>query len=136
MQGETNIHNLIFFNGSDIHDIPKTGISLWLTGARIFSLFWFSYCFFIPVINALSSKARDLFIKIRFPVIPVWIGIVFLSNHLISKGFEALDLFRQHHIVEIKETNFAFLFLVVSISLYANYKNDGLQRNIDKYTKT
>ena len=132
-QGETNIHNLYIFARSDKNNNFKTGLELWITGERIFALFWVFYCLLIPIINTFSSKVRNFTRKIHFPVIPLWIGIIFLLNHLLSKLFERIELFsiNSHAVVEIKETNFAFLFFVVSISLYVIYKSDADHANIN-----
>lgn len=118
-QGEVNIHNLRIFQGVDSENNIKTGLKLWLTGNRLFALFWLFLCFLIPLFCTISSRVAGWFRKISFPVMPLWIGILFILNHLISMVLLKMNLFPSNvPVEEIKETNFALLFLVVSTSLF------------------
>jgi hypothetical protein len=117
-QGEINLHNLSIFHENDKNMNDKLGLLKWITSGRIFSLFWFFFCVLIPLLNEYSLKARRVFGKFLFPVIPVWIGVLFLMNHIISRFFGSFDLVKLHILVETKETVFAFLFLITSIALY------------------
>lgn len=124
MQSETNLHNLCFFQAYN-----KTMIGWWMTPHGIFALIWLFYCVLIPLVNKFSLKVHNIIGKINFPVIPLWIGILFIMNHIISKIFEKMVLFTDHQpIVEIKETNFAFLFFLASISLYTIHINKSPYR--------
>ncbi len=129
LQGETNIHNLILFHSDDIHEIKKTGIKAWFTAARLFSLLWFFYCLAIPIVNSISSKSNKLFLKFHLPIVPIWVGIFFLLNHLIVKGFETFTLL-ENSVIEIKELNYALLFLLVGITFYNKYLIDNRLTNI------
>lgn len=122
-QQETNIHNLWIFQGYDRNLNEKVGFQRWYTSARIFSIFWFLYSVLVPIMNENSIKAQNFFGRIYFPVIPLWISILFLMNYIISRVL-AMNQFKipVHSISEIQETNFAFLFFIASISLYYLHK--------------
>jgi hypothetical protein len=121
-QGEINIHNLWVFQGYDKNENSKTGIEAWYTSSRIFTMIWIFYCLLIPIINRYSVKTRNLLRKLSFPVIPLWIGVLFLANHIISKIYASLYHFKLASYdlptVEIKETNFAILFFLGALSFY------------------
>jgi hypothetical protein len=127
-QGETNLHNLYFFQRY-IKNSPVIG--WFMTPERIFVLIWLFYCLLIPICNKFSLKVRNFIRKIYFPIIPIWLGILFPLNQLISEIFEKMQiLLGLQAIIEIKETNFAFLFFLASISLYIKYKNNPGQVDI------
>ena len=125
-QKELNVHNLWIFQSYDNDLSPKTGFKKWITSAKIFAYIWLLYCVIIPIINEYSSRIRNTFRKFYFPVIPLWIGILFPLNHVISRVFENMDRIKNQllfeSVIETKETLFAFLFLMASISLYYLYK--------------
>jgi len=60
-----------------------------------------------------KSTKEDGFFE-YFPVIPIWLGIMFPLNYMVSKAFEP---YCKPPAVEIKECNFAFLFMVVALYL-------------------
>jgi hypothetical protein len=102
-----------------------------MTPERIFVLIWLFYCLLIPICNKFSLKVRNFIRKIYFPIIQIWLGILFPLNQLISEIFEKMQiLLGLQAIIEIKETNFAFLFFLASISLYIKYKNNPGQVDI------
>lgn len=125
IQKETNLHNLAYYNPTDNFDGKvKIGIKQWLSPEGIFILFWIGFCLCIPAVNALSSKIKNFIQKIYFPILPIWIGILFFLNQLIFEIFKIIEVFPVHSVAEIKETNCALLFLFASTLLYADYKNN------------
>lgn len=124
-QGETNLHNLYIFTGTNKDDSVKSGLARWLTGSKVYAAAWIFFCLLIPAIMTFFPKKFNFIHRIVFPVVPLWIGILFLINHFISKFFEKSDLFsiHPHAVVEVKETIYALLFLVACISLYYLYKD-------------
>jgi hypothetical protein len=125
-QDEISIHNLWLFEGYDQNNTPKTGIMRWVTAARIFALFWLVYCVIIPVLNYLSSGVRRIISKISLPVVPLWLGFLFVLSYIISKTVEKLYLISDRQPVdEIKETSFYFLFLAVCISFFVAYRKEA-----------
>lgn len=126
-QGEINIHNLWIFQSYDKNLKAKVGASHWYTSARIFALIWLFYCVLIPVFNAVSLRIRTIFERFYFPVIPLWLGGLFLINQFIAALLEInLPYWNTSSpIIETKETNFAFLFFVVGVSLHFRNKNQS-----------
>ncbi len=122
-QKEFNFHNLYMFQGTDRDMNLKTGLMYWFTGHKIFAYFWITFCLLIPLASALFAKLRYFLKRIFFPVMPIWLGGLFLVNHLISKICEGMNLFSwPTPIVETKETLFAFLFLISTIYFYFDQK--------------
>lgn len=122
-QKEFNFHNLYMFQGVDKEMNLKSGIKYWFTGHKIFAYFWITFCLLIPIASVVSAKFRDFLKRIFFPVMPVWLGGLFLVNHLVSKVCEGMSLFSwPTPIVETKETLFAFLFLISLIYFYKDHK--------------
>lgn len=125
-QKEFNFHNLYMFQGIDRDQNLKSGLKYWFTGHKLFAYFWITFCLLIPLASALYSKSNDFLKRISFPVMPVWLGGVFLVNHVVSKVCEGMNLFSwPTPIVETKETIFAFLFLVSTIYIYSDHKKLG-----------
>ena len=110
-QGETNIHNLrVLYDDAPVRPY------------RLFTLFWFSIVFTVPVIAALYEPARRLFRRF-VPIFPWALGGLFVFNDVFAKVPEALirmgaldlwDLFR----VEVRETNLSVLAAVTGFYLY------------------
>lgn len=123
-QGELNLHNLNFWEALDIHDKSKHGLIRFYSSVAIYSYFWFIYCVMIPILNRYSLKIQKIITKLYLPVIHVFLGSLFLINFMTFELIERINLIALRSLGEIKETNFALLFLFVSISLYMNYKND------------
>lgn len=121
VQSETNLHNLYIFDSIDKNNVRKSIFEQLLSAPGILILFWFSYCFFLPIID-LKSKATSTFLsKIKLPVIPVWVGSIFILNQLVFAFLKFLNLVDVHAIAEVKETNVAFLFTIACIGLYRKY---------------
>lgn len=134
-QHEINFHNLWVFQGCDRNNHLKPWIDRWTDSGRIFSLIWFGYCLLIPVAYKYMSKVHVWLDNIYFPIVPLWIGILFMVNYLISKVFEIFFPYTgnsQSPPIELKETNCAVLFLVVSIALF--YIHRQLMKNISENT--
>lgn len=123
-QKEFNFHNLYMFQGIDRDLNLKSGLKYWFTGHKLFAYFWITFCILIPLASVVSSRIKDFLNRIYFPVMPLWLGGLFLVNHLTSKVCEGMNLFSwPTPIVETKETLFAFLFLVSTVYFYTDHKN-------------
>lgn len=123
VQQETNLHNFEIFNRTDAqgHDKP-TAERLW-SFDFLFSLFWLSFCFLVPVADKFCPGPLK---PAGLPVVPLALGAVFPAYYLMTKIFEhALladwSLYRAH--AEIKEFVFSWLFVLVSLLLFS--KKDG-----------
>ena len=118
-QGELNIHNLQIFHGKTAEGQDKGFIALMTNIDRLFSVFWFTYCLLVPIAYKNSVRVKKTLNRISLPIIPIWIGVFFMLNYLISKVFE----WSLQSVVEIKEHNFAYLFVVVAVWFVWNYKS-------------
>ena len=126
-QGELNIHNLFAVAGRNADGAPKTGLDQWLTVGKLFSLFWLGYCVCIPLLAAVSSRVRRFLDHINLAIVPLWIGLVFPINHLLSKFVVQLSGADGHYVVEVKESNFAVLFGVFGLFLYFQVRSKRSQ---------
>lgn len=117
-QHEMNLHNLRLLKPDNINGHVQIGIQQWTSPEGIFILIWLFYCLLIPLLDKLSNKTHNFITKIHFPLLSIWIGILFFIHQLVYEGFKAMEYFPVHPLAEIKETNCAFLFLIASISLY------------------
>ncbi len=123
-QSEFNFHNLYFFHGETESGDRKSFWTLLLNMDRMFSIFWFSYCFLIPFFYHFSSAAKHFLDKIRMPIVPMFFAAIFLANYAASKVLEAiLDSNIHHPTVEIKESNIAMLFFVLAIWFLRNVRS-------------
>ena len=118
MQSEINLHNLSLFHGRDAEGERKTGIALMLSMNMLFTLFWLTYCVAFPVAIALSARLRETIDRWNLPSFGISVGSLFLLNYAFSKASEVwFGPALRHDIVEIKESNFALLFLLAGIVL-------------------
>jgi UDP-N-acetylmuramyl pentapeptide phosphotransferase/UDP-N-acetylglucosamine-1-phosphate transferase len=131
-QGETNIHNLWLFQRYEKNTIEKTGLRLWMSTSRLFAYSWLLYCVIIPILNYLSGKMRKFYKKINLPIVPLWIGFLFVLAYIISKVVEKLWLHDEGRPVnEISEISFYFLYLLVSLSFLIKYKKAISSKDIN-----
>ncbi len=124
-QEEINIHNIDIFHSSTEDGTRKTGLALWLNLDRLFSLFWFIYCCLLPLLYKFHYQTKKTLDRIYLPIVPIFMGLFFILNYLLSKMIEfQVNTLLHDSIVEIKESNIAFLFFVVSIWFYKRSKNN------------
>jgi hypothetical protein len=124
-QKEINVHNLFLFHGQDENGLRKTGIELWYNLDRLFSLFWILYCLIIPLLDRSVKGVAVFFRTLNLPIVPIWIGSLFLVNYILSKALEKTDLLGSiQPIVEIKEANLGFLFLVIGVDFYLKFRKE------------
>jgi hypothetical protein len=115
VQDETNIHNLAVFHGI-------------LNFEHLFTCFWITYCLIIPVLYSRSMIIATWIDRINLPVIPMWLGALFLINYVIFiiLKISLWETFR-HQVVEVKETCMGFLFLISSIDFIGKTAGDEIQ---------
>jgi hypothetical protein len=124
-QDEINTHNLWLFQSYDKSDNQKTGLRRWITSPRLFALFWLFYCVIIPILDYQSPGMHRIFRKIDLPVVPLWIGPLFILSYFLSKIVEKMWLYTDMQpINEVKETSFYFLLIVACISFFVTYKKE------------
>ena len=124
MQDEINIHNLNIFHGKTEDGQSKSFWGRLFEMERLFSLFWFSFCFVLPIVSLLNARIFGFLKKINIPIVPISLGVLFMINYLMSKIVETHILNdMQHYLVEMKESNISILILAVSIWFwYSNKK--------------
>ena len=108
VQKELSIHNLNIFQKS-----MSDGSIM----NQLFVAFSLGYCFFIPFLNKFFSVFRRFRERIAIPLVPMSIGTFFLVTYLVYKVFKwyILDPKFGWPLSEIKESVWAFLFLVIAI---------------------
>ena len=115
-QNEFNLHNMDVFHGKTETGERKSFFALLLNMDRLFSIFWFSYCFLVPLIFRFSAVGRTLLKQLLMPIVPLSLGVVFVGNYAANKVLELIVESELHHsIVEIKESNIAMLFFILAV---------------------
>jgi len=125
IQKEITIHNLIVFQKEfrPLSFFNLTSLNTW------FTVFSFGFCFFIPLLNKMSIKVSNRLRQIGLPIVPIEIGFIFIISYLIHsivKFFTHSDLcsfsgsFQDNlgmfgSIVEIRESIWAFLYLIIAV---------------------
>ena len=118
VQGEINLHNLEVFSSVDMQGRSKPGLTRFLTIKGLFFLFWFVYCVLLPLFVKFWRFGADRIRRINLPVIPIRLGMIFLGNWIVYRFLRYLaegDIKFTHTMDEIKECNFAFLFLLAAL---------------------
>lgn len=118
-QEEFNLHNLSAWEASNFLD-PD----------RMFDLFWFVFAVFMPAV-ALVAPSFKQFASRYVPIIFWGIGVLFLYNYLWAKLakilFSAVYAFEKisfsQAVQEIKESNYAILFILVGLFAVWDLKN-------------
>jgi hypothetical protein len=117
-QGEFNIHNLNFIQ-------HETGLGSSLKGMllnfnRLFIMASVLYCILIPLAHKYSAKLRDLFLRLRLPILTLWFGVLFVVNEVTSKTLEVFVINARCQsgcpaIAEIKEALWGLFVLLWAI---------------------
>ena len=117
VQRETNIHNLVIFNRNDANWQGKTGAAEFLSAERMFSLFWLGFCLATPLAHALVPPLRRLLERVRMPIVPLLLGVLFLVNYSMGEFLKphALRVRLDWPLMEIKECLFSVLFLLIAV---------------------
>ena len=126
MQGEINLHNLKFFHRfADLAQTQEKPFwALMLDIGRLYAIFWFTFCIVIPLLTKTSSNMAKFFREINVPIVPLWIGIFFLINYILSNIiYSNVNINKYTSLMEIKECVSAFIFLIVSSYFWSNRKN-------------
>lgn len=127
-QREFNIHNITIFHGTDTEGRRKL-----LNMDRAFSVFWLLYCIAIPVsVRFHQGLARHLN-WLNLPLVPIWLGVFFPVNYLLSKSIALAPHYAEfknfdHWTVEVKESLFAFLFVLVAFYFLQQSKRSASQK--------
>jgi len=126
LQNEFNIHNLKIFHTRDEHGVFKSGLHKWLTIERMFALFWLGFCVLTPLAYRFITPLRRLITAINLPVVGLTIGLLFPFNYAITKFLESILIGPLEELgypmIEIKESTFAFLFMLVAWDFVARHR--------------
>ena len=117
-KGEINIHNLTPFSRTNDDGIGW-GFS------RLFSIFVLLYCVLTPVVYRLSSGARNILNRVQVPIVPLWLGGICIANYLVSMWMKSVEADANMHVyaIEVKEMNFAIIFLAFGLYCYKLSRN-------------
>lgn len=118
-QGETTLHNLNFWEALDPAGLEKHGISRFYSSVALYNYFWFVLFLVIPPLSKLWPEADSFFNKAGIPVTKALYGFLFLTNFIVFELLEATNI-ELRPIGEIKETNFALLYLAACVSIKYN----------------
>lgn len=116
-QEELNVHNIDLFEFT-------------LKFETLFDLFWMSLTVALPLIVMFKKPMRD-FVDRFFFVPPIGIGLLFVFNYLWAKvselifqtrfAFTVVPFFQA--VQEIKESNYALLFIIVAVAVVWDSSN-------------
>lgn len=130
-QQETNLHNLFIFDSMNRDGTKKNFLQLFVTVNRMYILFWLMFCLLIPLLYKISEKAKNIITFLGIPIVPLWIGGLFLINLLLQQQCKYLvPLFDNsssmlRSISESKESISAFIFLLVAIYFFKKNKTNN-----------
>jgi hypothetical protein len=114
IQGELNLHNLDIFNSVDANEIKRPWWDIF-SMSRLFKIFWFTYCFMCPLLNRISPFFAQWFTRFNLPLVPLWLGVLFPLNYVLSKVMDVAV--GGYHYDEIEEFNHAILFAVAGYTM-------------------
>lgn len=120
-QGEMTLHNLNFWETLDTLGNQKHGIVRFFSSVAIYDYFWFALFLIIPILNKFWLKANHFFKEVDIPVINILYGLLFLLNYIVFELLEKTTI-ELRSVGEVKETNFALLYLAISISIIVQYR--------------
>jgi hypothetical protein len=113
-QDETTIHNLEFF---------QEGISF----SFAFNAFWLGFCVCVPLLDR-WRPAHAFFGRIGLPVVPIWTGILLLTNYavfkLVGSNYPSGSELR-HAANELKESTSAIIFAWIAWVVFQQERGDG-----------
>ncbi|PSR11687.1 MAG: hypothetical protein DA408_00190 [Bacteroidetes bacterium] len=124
VQGEFTLHNIEFFNTVNFDGSAKTGLSKLHTANYFFNVCWFSFGILFPMAYSFFPFVARLTQKLRLPVPPLEIGLLFLINLYIIKLIKIAH--PQHADVlsynEVYECNASLIFLVLALYFFKQAK--------------
>jgi hypothetical protein len=119
-QGEFNVHNLWLFQAKHPDGAQKSHLELMLNANRLYAIFWLVYCVLVPLAVMSSPRMARLAAYLGIPLPSLAIGGLFLANFLVFRlivGLGELDRATVSAFDELKETNYAFGFLLLALSM-------------------
>jgi len=109
-QEELSVHNLPFFNTTDIGNLFQMN--------RLFIYFWFGMGVLLPAAAYASKKIRGWLTTWGVPIFPILLGFQFLLVYMLSKLYGPLGAVRDSYdgrISELRESEEAALFALIAV---------------------
>jgi hypothetical protein len=106
---EFNIHNIEIFNTMDLQKQNKHGLERLVEIEFLFKIFTLVYGIVLPLLVYHVNPVRDFTMKIKIPVPPISLGIIFIANYLAFKVcnyclVQGIDKFNDGYIYSFVET--------------------------------
>ena len=120
-QGELTLHNLNFWEALDTSGNLKHGAIRLFSSVALYTYFWFALCVIIPIMSSFWLKAKQFLKEAGIPIIHILYGVLFLLNYIVFEFIEKVSV-ELRPVGEIKETNFALLYLAVSLSIVIQFR--------------
>ncbi|NND32496.1 MAG: hypothetical protein HKN76_07890 [Saprospiraceae bacterium] len=125
VQGETNIHNLDFFqrrkNSAEIESTFLREVLTFSPG-RLFLYFWILFLVAIPTLARFSNKWHNFFRALRIPIAPLWAGALMILNLVIAHliGILVRSQYENNYktVDEFMEMNYAVILLALAVYWY------------------
>lgn len=117
-QGEANLHNLNLWDALDTSGNKKNGIMRLFSSVALYTYFWFFLFVVMPIVTKIWSAANDYIKMMGIPVFNFFYGLLFMVNFLTLEFIEGIGI-ELRPVGEVKETNFAVLYLAACISILA-----------------
>jgi hypothetical protein len=136
VEQDFNIHNLNFWNQKAAPGTKSTLMNV-LNAQRLYNLFWLGFCVLLPLAAVSSRTAASWLKRFRVPLVPLFFGIFFLVDLGITKFFKTsvgLQLlgFRPTNLLdEMKETAYAFFFLLIAWYFFQEARKGAIRRAED-----
>ncbi len=116
IQDEFNFHNLDVFHLRTEESGRKTGIQAMFTAKKIFVYVFLMYLFIIPLGVRVSKAFESLTKRFYLPVPMIELGILFILNILLFKGFKPFSdgtTAMLRGLAEVEEFNFALILFML-----------------------
>jgi hypothetical protein len=121
VQHEFTLHNIEVLNAHDFQHNLKGGLAKLLTVNFLYKLFWLAYCILLPLLCLCAQPVSKLAEKMRLPIPPLTLGLLFAVNWVVFKGTSVFLLpvgkDEQYYdtIGEMAECMSALIFMVIAI---------------------
>jgi hypothetical protein len=128
MQKELTMHNIYIFEGKNKEGEFKWYLKIFKFNF-LFVIFSFSFGILIPFLNKKSLLFRQFFEKINIPIVPLWLGIFFLTNYVSLKIFEFFLVYQylpSDPLNVCREKIFEFTYLLISIYFLNSKSNEKI----------
>jgi hypothetical protein len=120
-QGEWTVHNLAWFQASNAEEAKQSFWARQINMERLFNLLQLSLFTLVPMLTPYSTTLRTWGARIGLPIVPWWIAGLTPAHILITLVLYTLTAespILHRALAELKETEWACIFLVVAVWAY------------------